>query len=104
MPRAAASTLAQRDHVAVKFSGLYGVSDPAHDFPHAAAQPFVDVLLDAFGPARLLWGSDFSPALDFVSFAQAADARPLAACSPEEVGGGDGRQPAAPARRAGRRE
>ena len=26
--------LAGREHVAVKFSGLYGVSDPAHDFPH----------------------------------------------------------------------
>lgn len=77
--------LARREHVAVKFSGLYGVSDPAHDFPHAAAQPFVEVLLDAFGPARLLWGSDFSVALDFVSFAQTADDRPLAACSAAEV-------------------
>jgi L-fuconolactonase len=77
--------VAQREQVAVKFSGLYGVSDPAHDFPHAAAQPFVDVLLGAFGPARLLWGSDFSPALDFVSLAQTADVRPLAACSPAEV-------------------
>jgi L-fuconolactonase len=79
--------LAHREHVAVKFSGLYGISDPAHDFPHAAAQSFVDVLLDVFGPARLLWGSDFSPALDFVSFAQTADLRPLAACSPDEVAG-----------------
>ena len=69
----------------MKFSGLYGVSDPAHDFPHAAAQPFVDLLLDAFGPARLFWGSDFSPALDYVSFAQTADVRPLAGCSPDEV-------------------
>jgi L-fuconolactonase len=79
--------LAPREHVAVKFSGLYGISDPAHDFPHAAAQPFVDVLLDVFGPARLLWGSDFSPALDFVSFAQTADLRALTACSQDEVTG-----------------
>ncbi len=79
--------LAGREQVAVKFSGLYGVSDPAHDFPHAAAQPLVDLLLDAFGPARLLWGSDFSPALDYVSFAQTADVRPLAGCSPDEVAG-----------------
>ena len=77
--------LAQHEHVAVKFSGLYGVSDPAHDFPHAAALPFVDLLLDAFGPARLLWGSDFAVALDFVSFAQTADVRPIAGCSPDEV-------------------
>lgn len=78
--------LADRGHVAVKLSGLYAVSDPGHDFPHIAARPFVDVLLESFSPARLLWGSDFSPALDFVSFAQAADARVLADCSSSEVG------------------
>ena len=77
--------LAHREQAAVKFSGLYAVSDPAYDFPHTAAQPFVDILLDAFGPDRLLWGSDFSPALDYVSFAQTADARPLASCSRDEV-------------------
>ena len=62
--------LAKLAHVMVKISGLYAVSDPAHGYPHAAAAPFVDVLLDCFGPERCLWGSDFSPALDFVSFAQ----------------------------------
>lgn len=77
--------LAQYAHVAVKFSGLYALSDPPHAFPHVAAQPFVDVVLDAFTPARLLWGSDFSPALDFVSFAQAADPFLLTGCSPREV-------------------
>ena len=77
--------LSARAHVAVKLSGLYAISDPAHDYPHAAAQPFVDVVLEAFGPARLLWGSDYTPALDFVSFAQTADARILAACSPGEL-------------------
>jgi L-fuconolactonase len=77
--------LAGRWSIAVKLSGLYAVSDPPHDFPHAAAEPVVDVLLDAFGPARVLWGSDFSPALDFVSFAQAADTRWLSGCSAAEV-------------------
>jgi predicted TIM-barrel fold metal-dependent hydrolase len=62
--------LAEFDTVMVKISGLYAVSDPAHAYPHAAAAPFIDVLLDRFGPARCLWGSDFSPALEFVSFAQ----------------------------------
>jgi predicted TIM-barrel fold metal-dependent hydrolase len=57
-------------HTMVKISGLYAVSDPAHGYPHAAAAPFIDVLLDRFGPERCLWGSDFSPALDYVSFAQ----------------------------------
>ena len=27
-------------------------------------------LFDHFGPERLLWGSDFSPSLDFLSFPQ----------------------------------
>ncbi|MEC9172487.1 MAG: amidohydrolase family protein, partial [SAR324 cluster bacterium] len=27
-------------------------------------------LFDHFGPDRLLWGSDFSPSLDFLSFPQ----------------------------------
>jgi L-fuconolactonase len=76
---------AARDTVTVKFSGLYGISDPDHDFPHRAAQPFVDVILEAFGPSRLLWGSDFSPVLDFVSFAQAADSRLLSACDAAEI-------------------
>ena len=82
---AALLALAGRGEVAVKLSGLYAISDPAHDFPHSAAGVVVDVLLDAFGPSRMLWGSDFSPALDFVSFPQAADTRWLSGCSATEV-------------------
>jgi L-fuconolactonase len=77
--------LAGARQVAVKFSGLYGVSDPAHDFPHRAAQPFVEALLDAFGPSRILWGSDFSPALEHVSFVQTLDPRFLAGCTSSEI-------------------
>ncbi|WP_320064338.1 amidohydrolase family protein [Micromonospora sp. RTGN7] len=62
--------LARLPHVGVKLSGLYAVSDPAEAYPHAAARPFVELVLDRFGPARLYWGSDFSPSLDHVSFAQ----------------------------------
>ena len=65
--------LAELANVHVKVSGLYAVSDPPHAFPHVQATPFVDLVLDAFGPSRCLWGSDFSPSLDFVSFSQAAD-------------------------------
>jgi L-fuconolactonase len=71
--------LAARPHVAVKLSGAYAIGSPAQ------AQPFAAAVLEAFGPSRLLWGSDFSPALDFVSFAQAADPGPLTGCSPGEV-------------------
>ena len=33
-------------------------------------QPLTEELFDHFGPDRLLWGSDFSPSLDFLSFPQ----------------------------------
>lgn len=78
-------SLATRDHVAVKLSALYALSEPSHDFPHDSAQPVVDVVVDAFGPSRMLWGSDFSPALDHVSFAQTLDTRLLKGCSPNEI-------------------
>jgi predicted TIM-barrel fold metal-dependent hydrolase len=77
--------LSRFEHVSVKLSGLYAISDPPHGFPHAAAKPFVQTLLDAFTPARLLWGSDFSPALDFVSFAQTTDPQMLDDCSAAEA-------------------
>lgn len=64
--------LANTAHAMVKISGLYAVSEPAHAYPHAAAAPFIDALIERFGPERCLWGSDFAPALDFVSFAQTA--------------------------------
>jgi predicted TIM-barrel fold metal-dependent hydrolase len=57
-------------NIFVKISGLYAISDPAFDYPHRAAQPFVQIALQRFGSQRCLWGSDFAPALDHVSFAQ----------------------------------
>jgi predicted TIM-barrel fold metal-dependent hydrolase len=65
--------LAALPNVFVKISGLYAISEPMHAWPHEAARPFVDLVLERFGPARCLWASDFAPALDFVSFAQTAD-------------------------------
>lgn len=78
-------TLAARDNVAVKLSGLYAISDPPHDFPHVSAQTVLAVTLSAFGPERVCWGSDFAPALDFVSFPQLADERLLADLSSAEA-------------------
>ena len=45
-------------------------SDPSHAWPHPAAAPLVAVLVERFGADRCLWVSDFSPALDHVSFVQ----------------------------------
>ncbi|WP_428965166.1 amidohydrolase family protein [Micromonospora fluostatini] len=89
-PQAAAEALAplldlaRLPHVGVKVSGLYAVSEPAHAWPHAAARPFVDVLLDRFGTRRLYWGSDFPPSLDHVSFAQTLDPVGLEQLTPAE--------------------
>ena len=60
-------------NVYVKISGLYAVSDPPHAYPHVAAAPFLEILFQRFGVMRCCWGSDFSPALDYVNFPQAAD-------------------------------
>ena len=64
------SELAEFSNVHVKLSGYYALTSPAHDFPHSSAWPLTEELLDHFGPDRLLWGSDFSPSLDFLSFPQ----------------------------------
>lgn len=61
--------LADCDHVSVKLSGQYAAS--AGGYPHEDAQVIVDVLADSFGIAPLVWGSDFSPCLEFVSFDEA---------------------------------
>jgi L-fuconolactonase len=79
--------LAERHNVAVKLSGLYAITEPPHDYPHTAARAVVDAVLGSFGPARLYWGSDFAPALDFVSFAQLADERLLADLSASDAAG-----------------
>ena len=65
--------LATYPKVSVKLSGFYAVSTPGHDYPHVAAWPYVEQLLTAFGSNRLVWGSDFSPSLDWVTFPQTID-------------------------------
>ncbi len=54
----------------VKLSGFYALSDPSSDYPHRSSWPYVEVLLNDFGPGRLLWGSDFTPCLENLSFPQ----------------------------------
>jgi L-fuconolactonase len=77
-------SLADHGHVGVKLSGLYAMTDPAHGYPHAQLRPLIERVADAFGAERLYWGSDFSPALDHVSFAQAVDAVAGLGWSPAE--------------------
>jgi predicted TIM-barrel fold metal-dependent hydrolase len=59
--------------VHVKLSGFYGSSQPEHDYPHSGTWAYAQTLIQKFGVSRLLWGSDFTPALMRVSFPQTLD-------------------------------
>jgi len=65
--------LAKYPGVRVKLSGFYALTSPGHDYPHEAAWPYVEQLAEAFSCHRLLWGSDFSPCLDWTTFPQTID-------------------------------
>lgn len=73
-----ASPLLDHPRVSVKISGLYAASEPSHAWPHSDADAIIDRLITRLGPDRLVWGSDFSPALGHVSFVQAVDVVQLA--------------------------
>ncbi len=62
--------LARFPGVQVKLSAFYALTKPGYNYPHQVTWPYVEVLLDAFGSTRLLWGSDYSPSLEWVSFPQ----------------------------------
>lgn len=68
-----------------KLSGL--VTEAAADWRDEDLQPYVDVLVAAFGPRRLMWGSDW-PVLnlagDYVGWSQTTD-RLLAALSADDL-------------------
>lgn len=64
------SQLARLPHLGVKASAFYAYGTPQHIFPHRASHSVFKALLEELGEDRLYWGSDFSPALEFVSFAQ----------------------------------
>ena len=58
------TSLAEHPNVIVKLSGFYAVDSL---YPHGSAAGDVTVVLRAFGPDRVVWGSDFSPGLNVVS-------------------------------------
>lgn len=64
-------SLADLSNVVVKISGLYATSDPPYAYPHRGAALAIPRIISAFGPARCVWGSDFAPALEFISYRQA---------------------------------
>lgn len=68
--------LVQDLDVVVKLSGVYA-ADP--DPSGAGAAPYVAELLDAVGPRRLVWGSDFSPVVEASSVEDGFTLRPAIA-------------------------
>jgi predicted TIM-barrel fold metal-dependent hydrolase len=65
--------LARFPHTYVKFSGFYALAQPGHAYPHNPCWPYAQMISETFGTARILWASDFSPALEYVSFPQTID-------------------------------
>lgn len=51
--------LAKFPNVTVAYSGLYAASEQG--YPYEDLVPFLKMIYDAFGPRRILWGSDFPP-------------------------------------------
>jgi len=77
-------TLSDLSNCWVKISALYAISGQQNGYPYSEADPFVTVLLNAFGPSKCLWGSDFSPTLDHGTFDQALQVTQLGQLSPAE--------------------
>jgi L-fuconolactonase len=55
-----ALSLAELDHCALKVSGFYAFTQSPWS-PYLDTLRFVDLALEAFGPERMMWGSDFPP-------------------------------------------
>ena len=53
----AMETLAQNTKASVKLSGL--VTEAGADWTADRLQPYVNILLNTFGPGRMIWGSDW---------------------------------------------
>jgi predicted TIM-barrel fold metal-dependent hydrolase len=64
--------LARYDNVAIKVSGVGALS--AGPFPFADLWEPLSRVFDAFGFDRCMWGSDWTRAVDFLSYREAVDA------------------------------
>src|SRR5207237_5685746 len=65
------SALAALPHVWCKLSGLVTEADWRHWTP-TQLRPYLDTALEAFGPSRLMFGSDWPVCLVAASYAQVA--------------------------------
>jgi len=62
-------------NISIKASGFHYLTEPSWDYPyHRARTDVLTPLLAAFGPARLLWGSDFPAARWHLTYTQSLEA------------------------------
>jgi L-fuconolactonase len=66
--RDAIERLALHERVHCKFSGL--VTEAAPDWSPDDFRPYIEALLDMFGPTRIIWGSDWPVALSASSYSR----------------------------------
>jgi L-fuconolactonase len=64
---AAMRRIAASSGACCKLSGL--VTEGGRDWSDVRLRPYVDLLLEAFGPSRLMWGSDWPVVLEAASYA-----------------------------------
>jgi L-fuconolactonase len=83
--RAALSELARRENVYCKLSGMVTEADWS-SWNEKDLQPYVDVVLEAFGPRRIMFGSDWPVVLVASSYKRWADTvrRMIGSLSTEE--------------------
>jgi L-fuconolactonase len=77
--------LAKRPNVYCKISGMVTEADPKHWTPQDL-KPYIDTVLEAFGPRRLMFGSDWPVCLSGVTYTRWHDhvKKAIAALSPAE--------------------
>jgi len=65
--------LAGHPNVGVKVSGFNYNAEPAWEYPYPTSIELFRSLLDAYGPDRLYWGSDFPASRDQLTYTQALE-------------------------------
>ncbi|GAA1585059.1 amidohydrolase family protein [Kribbella hippodromi] len=66
----------------IKLSGTYACARPCDQDPHTASSAWMHWLLESVGTDRLIWGSDFSPALAHMTYQQTIALPPLQTLPP----------------------
>jgi len=70
--------LAAEPNIACKLSGLQTIASP--DWTYGELAPYIDVALEAFGPARLIFGSDWPVSSQAASYSRVCEVAQVA-CS-----------------------